>query len=83
MSENKDNKFFSISLYVVSKHGPLIKLYKNYYLKMLFEDFVKKFDISDDNQIELLSLLSHFINDLNFKVNDKDKYGGLNIKSKL
>lgn len=72
-----------MSLFVVSKCRLLIKPYGENYLEILFKNFVKEFDISDDNQIWWLSLLSFVRISRDFKVNDKDKYDIIISKLKL
>lgn len=47
--ENEENELFIMFLFVVLKHRLLIKSYKEDYLKMLFENFIEKFNMSNNN----------------------------------
>lgn len=49
--ENKHNEFFTMLFIVILEYGFLIKPHRKRYLKMLFEDFIKKFDMSDEDYI--------------------------------
>lgn len=62
LSEDEEDKLFSMSLLVISETGFSWKPYREGYLEILFAEFVEPFDISDDNCIWWSRLLSSFIN---------------------
>lgn len=47
--KNKKDELFTMSLFLILKCEFLIKTYREYYLEILFKNFVEKFHISDDN----------------------------------
>lgn len=51
LSKNKNNKLFIIFLLIIFKQKLLTKTYKKKFLKRLFENFIEKFNILDNNCI--------------------------------
>lgn len=61
----------------------MIKPYKKIHSKISFEDFIEKFDLSNDKCILLSSLSSSFRNAFSLSIDDKDKFYVMISKLKL
>lgn len=72
-----------MSLFVVLECRLSIKPYGKDYLKILFEHFIKKFDISNDNCKQRSGLPSFFINSFTFLINDKNEFDTMILKLRL
>lgn len=57
--------------------------HKESYLEILFKDFVKVFNLLDNNYIKWLSLAFSLINGLGFSVDNQDKFYIIILKFRL
>lgn len=72
-----------MSVFVVLERSLLMKPYWESYLKILFKNFVERFDILDNNCIWWLSLTSSLTNGFGFLVNNKDGFNTMILKFRL